>query len=44
MDKKIVDLTYPFTKTTQYWPTAKPFQLEKVAEGRTPGGLLVFLL
>ena len=36
MDKKIVDLTYPFTKTTQHWPTAKPFHLEKVAEGRTP--------
>ena len=36
MDKKIVDLTYPFTKTTQHWPTAKAFHLEKVAEGRTP--------
>jgi kynurenine formamidase len=37
-DKKIVDLTYPFSAETHHWPTAKPFQLEKVAEGRTPAG------
>jgi kynurenine formamidase len=33
-----VDLTYPFSSDTHHWPTAKPFQFEKVAEGRTPGG------
>jgi len=36
--KKIVDLTYPFSSETHHWPTAKGFQLEKVAEGRTPAG------
>ena len=35
---KIVDLTYPFSAETHHWPTAKPFRLEKVAEGRTAGG------
>jgi len=38
-EKKIVDLTYPFSAETHHWPTAKPFHFEKVAEGRTPGGL-----
>jgi kynurenine formamidase len=37
-EKKIVDLTYPFSAETHHWPTAKPFHLEKVAEGRTPEG------
>ena len=37
-DKKLVDLTYPFSDETLYWPTAKPFHLEKVSEGRTPAG------
>lgn len=37
-DKKLVDLTYPFSAETHHWPTAQPFHLEKVAEGRTPGG------
>ena len=37
-EKKLVDLTYPFSSDTHHWPTAKPFQFEKVAEGRTPGG------
>jgi kynurenine formamidase len=36
--KKLVDMTYPFTSDTLHWPTAKPFQLDKVAEGRTPQG------
>jgi kynurenine formamidase len=36
--KKLVDLTYDFSAETLYWPTGKPFHLEKVAEGRTPGG------
>lgn len=37
-DKKLVDLTYEFSAETHHWPTAKPFHLEKVAEGRTPAG------
>ncbi len=37
-DKKIIDLTYPFSSETHHWPTAKPFFFEKVAEGRTPEG------
>jgi kynurenine formamidase len=37
-DKKLVDLTYPFAAETLHWPTAKPFHLEKVSEGRTPAG------
>ena len=37
-DKKLVDLTYPFSEETLYWPTGKPFHLEKVSEGRTPAG------
>ncbi len=37
-EKKIVDLTYPFSAETHHWPTAQPFYLEKVAEGRTAGG------
>jgi kynurenine formamidase len=35
---KLVDLTYPFNAQTIYWPTAKTFTLEKVAEGETAGG------
>jgi kynurenine formamidase len=37
-ERKIVDLTYPFSAESHHWPTAKPFHFEKVAEGRTPGG------
>ena len=37
-EKKLVDLTYSFSDETHHWPTAKPFHLEKVAEGRTPAG------
>lgn len=37
-EHKIVDLTYAFSAETMHWPTAKPFQLEKVSEGRTAGG------
>lgn len=33
-----VDLTYPFNAQTIYWPTAQRFELEKVADGETPGG------
>jgi len=37
-EKKLVDLTYPFSAETHHWPTATPFHLEKISEGRTPGG------
>jgi kynurenine formamidase len=37
-EKKLVDMTYPFAAETLHWPTAKPFQLEKVHEGKTPQG------
>jgi kynurenine formamidase len=33
-----IDLTYPFNSQTIYWPTSRSFQLEKVADGITPGG------
>jgi kynurenine formamidase len=35
---KLVDLSYPFNERTIYWPTAKTFTLEKVAEGETEAG------
>ncbi len=37
-DKKIVDMTYAFSSETLHWPTATPFRLEKVSEGRSPQG------
>jgi kynurenine formamidase len=37
-EKKLVDLTYSFSAETLHWPTAKPFHVEKVSEGRTAGG------
>jgi len=37
-EKKLVDLTYSFSAETLHWPTAKPFHLNKVNEGRTPAG------
>ena len=37
-EKKLVDLTYSFSAETLHWPTAKPFHLEKVSEGRTAAG------
>ena len=37
-EKKLIDLTYSFSEETHHWPTAKPFHLEKVSEGRTPAG------
>jgi kynurenine formamidase len=37
-EKKIIDMTYPFSRDTLHWPTAKPFQLDKVSEGRTAEG------
>ncbi len=35
---RLVDLTHPFDAQTIYWPTARPFALETVAGGVTPGG------
>jgi kynurenine formamidase len=37
-EKKLVDMTYPFSRETLHWPTAKGFELETVNEGRTPQG------
>jgi kynurenine formamidase len=37
-ESRLVDLTHPFDEHTIYWPTARPFHLEPVAHGRTPGG------
>lgn len=37
-EKKIVDMTYPFSDETLHWPTSRPFRLEKVNEGMTPQG------
>jgi kynurenine formamidase len=37
-EKKVVDMTYSFAADTLHWPTAKPFHLEKVHEGRTAQG------
>ena len=37
-EKKLIDMTYPFAADTLHWPTAKPFHLEKVHEGRTVQG------
>ena len=33
-----IDLTHAFSAQTIYWPTARPFELESVAAGRTPAG------
>jgi kynurenine formamidase len=35
---KLVDLSYAYNAQTIFWPTAKTFTLEKVAEGETEGG------
>jgi kynurenine formamidase len=37
-DGRLVDLTHPFNRDAIYWPTAKRFRLEKVADGETEGG------
>jgi kynurenine formamidase len=33
-----VDLSHPYDAQAIFWPTAKPFRLEKVADGVTPAG------
>lgn len=35
---KLVDRSYSLGPETIYWPTAQPFELRRVAYGRTPGG------
>src|SRR5262249_36659431 len=35
---RLVDLTHAFDAATIYWPPPKPFSLEPVAHGVTPGG------
>jgi len=37
---KLLDMTYSYDETTIYWPTAKPFQLEKLSWGVSEGGWL----
>ena len=37
-ESKVIDMTYAFDEHTIYWPTAKPFALEIVAEGKTEAG------
>lgn len=37
-EKKVIDLTYPFDENTMHWPTARPFKLDRVHQGRTPQG------
>ncbi len=37
-EKKLIDMTYPFSEATQHWPTAQPFKLDKKEEGVTPQG------
>jgi kynurenine formamidase len=35
---KILEMTYPYEESTIYWPTAKPFHLEKLSWAVSPGG------
>jgi kynurenine formamidase len=35
---KLLDMTYAFDENTIYWPTAKPFKLEKLNWGTVEGG------
>ena len=35
---KILEMTYPYEEDTIYWPTLKPFHLEKLPWGIVPGG------
>src|SRR5688572_28228019 len=37
-DGRLIDLTHSFSTEAIYWPTAKPFTLEKVSDGVTPDG------
>jgi kynurenine formamidase len=35
---KILEMTYPYEESTVFWPTAKPFHLEKLNWGISAGG------
>lgn len=35
---KLLDMTYPYDENTIYWPTAKPFKLDKLNWGMTEAG------
>jgi kynurenine formamidase len=37
-ESKIIDLTHPFDERAIYWPTAKPFEWQKEAWGKSAGG------
>lgn len=37
-EAKLIDLTYAFDDKTIYWPTAKPFEWQKEAWGKSAGG------
>lgn len=37
-ESKIIDLTYSFDEKTVYWPTAKPFRLERDSWGKSSDG------
>ena len=37
-ESKLIDLTYSFDEHTISWPTAKPYELEVVAAGKTAAG------
>lgn len=37
-DGKLLDMTYAYDESAIYWPTAKPFKLEKVFWGISAGG------
>lgn len=37
-ESKVIDLTYPFNDRTIYWPTARRFELTRVAYGRNEAG------
>lgn len=41
---QLIDLTYSFDKKTIYWPTEKPFKLQKVFYGETPRGYFYLLI
>lgn len=35
---RLVDLTHPFDEATVFWPTGRPFHLERTSWGRVPDG------
>jgi kynurenine formamidase len=35
---RVIDLSHAYGRDTLYWPTSRPFELDKVSDGITPGG------